>query len=372
MTKGTQFSNLFLANLKMMFRERQVWFWNLFFPIILMVIFMVIFTGGGSDSFSAKIAVVESAPNATSDLLEAQLRQVPVFEWMSEQPVSMDQADEWIKNKDVDAVLVLPDNAGTKTLGLIFNKENETSATSQAISGIVGQFLEQANWSAAKAQPTFHLKVDSVSNGSKDLTSADFLMTGMIALSVAQGGLFGMVGMVEMRRSGLLKRLRMTPVKMGLFGLSGMLVRFILGVVQIVILAAIGVLVFGANLHISVSSLIIAFFIGTLTFNALGFMFSSFSKTLEAYMGVANIASFLMMFLSGIFFPTSIMPEWLVPVTKVLPLTYFVNGMRDGMVYGNGIGSSSFWLGIGVLVLWAAVAYIVGSVLYKRSKVEVR
>ncbi|MFC5532217.1 ABC transporter permease [Cohnella yongneupensis] len=371
MSSGKQFVKLFGANMKLMFREKQVWFWNIFFPVILMVIFMVIF-GGGSSEFKAKIAVVETKANATSDRLVQQLRQVPVFEWKSEQPVDQAQADKWIKDKDVDAVIVLPEAEDAKTLKLIFNTENEQGATSQAVSGIVGQFLEQANWKEAGVQPTFHLDVSSVSGGSEDLNYVDFLMTGMIALSIAQAGLFGMVGMVEMRRKGLLKRLRMTPVKMGLFGLSGMLVRFILGVVQIVLLTLIGVFVFGANLHIDALTLLVVFFVGAVAFNSLGYLFSSFSKTMEAYMGYANIASFLMMFLSGIFFPTSGFPDWLKPVSEALPLTYFVEGMRDGMVYGSGLLTSDYWLGIGVLAAWGVATFAVGAVIYRMSKIEVR
>ncbi|MCD9024398.1 ABC transporter permease [Cohnella sp. NL03-T5] len=356
----------------MMFREKQVWFWNLFFPIILMALFMVIFGGGGSGEFKAKIAVVKQQSNATSDMLETHLRQVSVFEWKSEQPVSKEQADTWIKDKDVDAVIILPESENNKALQLVVNKENEKNATTQAIGGILDQFIQQTNFEVAGVQPTFKLDMNSVSNGSEDLSYVDFLLTGMIALSVAQGGLFGLVDMVEMRRKGLLKRLRMTPVKMGLFGLAGMMVRFVLGIVQIVILAAIGVFGFGANLHLDFPTLIVAFFIGALSFNAIGYLFSSFSKSLEAYMGMANIASFLMMFLSGIFFATSGLPEWLQPVTHALPLTYFVNGMRDGMVYGSGIATSEFWTGIGVLALWGAAAFAIGTLIYRKGKVEVR
>lgn len=372
MSNGKQIGKLFGAQIKMMFREKQVWFWNLFFPIILMVLFMIIFGGGGSSDFKTKIAVVKSGANESSDMLEKQLRQVPVFEWKSEQPVSKEQADTWVKDKDVDAVIILPATADVKELELVVNKENENSATTQAISGILNQFIQQTNYEVAKVQPTYQLKTSSMSNGSEDLSYVDFLMTGMIALSVAQGGLFGMVDMVEMRRKGLLKRLKMTPVKMGLFGLGGMMVRFVLAVAQIVILAAIGVLGFGANLHIDIPTLVVAFFIGALSFNALGYLFSSFSKSIEAYMGIANIASFLMMFLSGIFFPTTGFPDWLQPVSQVLPLTYFVNGMRDGMVYGSGIATSDFWTGIGVLGIWGVIAFGVGVLIYRKGKVEVR
>lgn len=77
---------------------------------------------------------------------------------------------------------------------------------------------------------------------------SDFLLTGLIALSIAQAGLFGMVSMVEMRRNGLLKRLRLTPMSMKLFGLSNRLVRFILSAIQVVLLTLLGLLLYHAKL----------------------------------------------------------------------------------------------------------------------------
>jgi len=145
--------------------------------------------------------------------------------------------------------------------------------------------------------------------------------------------------------------------------------RMLFGLVQIVLLSLIGVFVFGANLHIHLLSLIIVFLIGALSFNAIGYLFSSFSKTMEAYMGYANIASFLMMFLSGVFFPIETMPEWLQPVSVVLPLTYFVEGLRESMVYAEGLSSGTFWLGIGILMLWGIVSFLIGSLLYKSKSI---
>lgn len=372
MNQGKQFRKLFEANLKMMFREKQVWFWNIFFPIILMSIFMVIFGGSNGDNFKAKVAVVNPGQSVVADALFDQLRQIPVFEWESDEPVTLEQADAWIKDKKVDGIIILPASGDATSIELVVNTENEQNATSQALRGILDQFVTQANFAAAGIQPAYKLEMRSVSSGSEDLNYTDFLMTGMIALSLAQGGLFGMVDLVEMRRKGLLKRLRMTPVRMGLLGLASMLVRFLLGVFQVVCLAVIGVFGFGAQLHIDIPTLVIAFFIGCLAFNAIGYMFSSFSKSIEAYMGMANIASFLMMFISGIFFPVNSLPEWLQPVTNVMPLTYFVEGLRNGMVYGGGIGTSDFWMGAGILVLWGAAAYLIGATLYRRTKVEAR
>lgn len=369
MNSSRQFANMFTAQIKMMFREKQVWFWNIFFPVILMVLFMVIFGGGSGSEFKATIAVVDAQPNEASSMLLEQLRQIPVFEFKEEQPISQETGTQWVENQDIDALIVLPGTDNAAKMQLIVNKEDELSATTQAISGILDKFIQQANLAVVGAAPTFSMTLDSVSTGADDLNYEDFLLTGMIGLSVAQGGLFGMVDLVEMRRRGLMKRLRMTPVKMGLYGMAGMLVRLVLGIIQIVILSLIGVFGFGANLHINVFSLVIAFFAGGLVFNAMGYLFSSFSKTMEAYMGMANIASMLMMFLSGVFFPLESLPTWLQPVTQMLPLTYFVSGMRDGLIYASGVTSSSFWIGMGIMALWGVVSFLVGSQVYKAKSI---
>jgi ABC-2 type transport system permease protein len=364
-----QFSNMFLAQLKMTFRERQTWFWGIFFPVILMVVFMVIFTGGSNDDFEAKVAVVDDSPNEMSRMMLQQIRNMSVFNIESGEPVSLEQAEEWVKEKDVDAAIVFSTSAESGTIRLIVNKEEERGADVQAVSGILDKMVQQVNLAAAGAAPVYELQFEAVSAGDDDLKYEDFLLTGMIALSVAQGGLFGMVGMVEMRRKGLLKRLRMTPARMGLFGLSDVVMRMIFGVFQVVILSLIGVFIFGATLHIHIASLVVCFLIGALTFSAMGYFISSFSKTMEAYMGIANILSFLMMFLSGVFFPLEMMPSWLRPVSHVLPLTYFVDGLRDSMVYAIGPVSADLWIGVGIMVLWGAASFAIGSWIYRSKSI---
>ncbi|WP_407272756.1 ABC transporter permease [Radiobacillus sp. PE A8.2] len=364
-----QFQQMFLAQLKMTLRERQAWFWGIFFPVILMVIFMVIFSGSSNEEFRAEVAIVDENPNETSEMLLAQIDQLPVLEVKTDQPVSREQADMWVMDGEVNAAIILPETADATSLIFVVNKEDEQSATTQAISGMLDKFVQQANLYAAGATPTYDLQFESMTSGNNDLDYTDFLLTGMIALAIAQGGLFGMVDLVEMRRKGLIKRLRMTPAKMSIFGISDMVMRMVFSVIQIVILSLIGVFIFGANLYIDFLSLLIVFLLGALSFNALGYFISAFSKTTEAYMGVANIVSFLMMFLSGVFFPIETMPEWLQPVSHVLPLTYFAQGLRDSMVYSTGIISSSFWIGVGILVIWGIVSYVLGSWLYKTKSI---
>ncbi|WP_232233868.1 ABC transporter permease [Bacillus sp. J33] len=364
-----QFKMMFFAQLKLTLREKQAWFWGIFFPVILMVIFMLIFSGGSDEEFQTEVAVVEPNPNPASDRMLGQISELPVFEVKSGKPVPRDKAEEWVKEQEVDAAIILPESPEASSVFLVVNKENEQGAAAQAVYGILDKFVQQANLSAAGAAPTFDLKFESITSGNNDLSYSDFLLTGMIALSIAQGGMFGMVDLVEMRRKGLIKRLRMTPASMGLFGLSDMVMRLLFSIVQIVLLSLIGVLFFGASLYINPISLIIVFLIGALSFNALGYFFSAFSKTTEAYMGVANIVSFVMMFLSGVFFPVETMPEWLQPISNILPLTYFADGLRASMVYETSAANAALWAGIGILVIWGAITFILGSLLYKSKAI---
>lgn len=364
---------MFFAQLRMTFREKQAWFWGIFYPVILMSIFMLIFGSDSNEEFQTQVAIVHEQPNQTSELLFTQLEQIQIVELKTGKPVSREQAEEWVKEQEVSAAIVLPESGESTSVELIMNKEDEQSTSTQAVSATLDKILHQANLAIVGATPTYEIEYVSVSAGESNLDYSDFLLTGMIALAISQGGMFGMVDLVDMQRKGLIKRLRMTPANMSLFGLSDMVMRLVFSIIQIILLSLIGVLLFGANLYINFASLLVIFLIGALSFNALGYFFSSFSKTTEAYMGVANILSFIMMFLSGIFFPIEMMPDWLQPVSTILPLTYFAEGLRDSMVYEVSIFSSSLWLGIGILTLWGICAYLLGSWLYKRkSLVSVR
>lgn len=93
-------------------------------------------------------------------------------------------------------------------------------------------------------------------------------------------------------------------------------------------------------------------------------MIASLSKTMDSYFGIANLISFLLMFLSGIFFDYSMLPAYIKPLSSILPLTYFANGIRDSMVYGLGVLQPSFWLNVGVMAAWGIVTFIIGSKFY--------
>jgi ABC-2 type transport system permease protein len=77
------------------------------------------------------------------------------------------------------------------------------------------------------------------------------------------------------------------------------------------------------------------------------------AKTVDAVPAIANLIVFPMLFLSGIFFPTTAMPSWLQQVVAYLPLTHFANAFRE--VMANGAGWNDIYSNIYWMFGWAAV-----------------
>jgi ABC-2 type transport system permease protein len=70
-----------------------------------------------------------------------------------------------------------------------------------------------------------------------------------------------------------------------------------------------------------------------------------------------------MMFLSGVFFPLSIMPEWVTRWSQYLPLTYLADGMRAITVEGAAITTlGSELLGLAV---WIAIAFVIATRMFR-------
>jgi ABC-2 type transport system permease protein len=103
--------------------------------------------------------------------------------------------------------------------------------------------------------------------------------------------------------------------------------------------------------------------LGALTFVSLGYLIAALSKTEESVFGITSVLNFPMMFLSGIFFPLEIMPDWIRPVVQAIPLTYLGDALRQTMVGAPPVHA----LGLDALVLgiWLAVAAVLSVRLFR-------
>ncbi|MGQ9586306.1 MAG: ABC transporter permease [Anaerolineae bacterium] len=54
---------------------------------------------------------------------------------------------------------------------------------------------------------------------------------------------------------------------------------------------------------------------------------------------MTHVLQALVLLVSGVYYPITVLPEWLQPVAQVSPATYVLEGMRAGILQGAGTGS---------------------------------
>jgi ABC-2 type transport system permease protein len=71
--------------------------------------------------------------------------------------------------------------------------------------------------------------------------------------------------------------------------------------------------------------------------------------------------------LSGIFWPVETLPDALQPISKLMPLTYAVDGLRDVMIRGYGLGDPSVQVDLIVLAAFAALFVVLAGLTIRRE-----
>jgi len=186
----------------------------------------------------------------------------------------------------------------------------------------------------------------------------DFLIPGLMGLSLMGGGLWG-VGFVavEMRIRRLLKRFLATPMRRWQFLLSIMVGRMLLMIPEMLLLIFFSRWAFGVRIFGNPFSVAILVVLGALCFAGIGLLVASRAKTLEAINGMLNLIMLPMWLASGVFFPRERYPEAIQPLLRPLPLTALVDALRGVML--EGLPLSGCWTEVVTLVAWAAVSFTV-------------
>lgn len=163
----------------------------------------------------------------------------------------------------------------------------------------------------------------------------DFLVPGLVGFSILVSPMFSLVNISsEYKRTKLFKQLSLTPLTKIEWLASKVLFYILLSATSFLLMTAVGVYVFGANIVLSLW-LIPFLALGPMFFASLGMLVGTISKSAETASVVGNIITFPMMFLSGTFFPITLMPTYLQYFAHVLPLFYIIDGLNGVMIYGN-------------------------------------
>jgi ABC-2 type transport system permease protein len=354
---------LFTASVKMFVRNRLALFFSLFLPLLIMLIFGVLNFEG---STSIDLGIVDEAQSEHSAAFRAALADADYLEI-----TDGGRGDELaaLEAGDRDFVLVIPDGF-TPTLqgetGLVAFASTADPAQAQVGRGLLQQAVGGAIAAASGIPiPTggFSAPVTFESVASRDLGYIDFLVPGIVGMTVMQLGLFGVAfGFVQLKRTGALRRLFATPTSPAYFLSAQVASRLVLGYVQVAILIGIGIW-FGLQMFGSWLVLAAIVGLGFMIFLAVGYGIAGWAKNEDQAAPVANLISLPMLFLSGVFFPRDAMPEVLRGVTGFMPLTYVNEALRG--VMNEGAGFTDLGPQLLGMAIWAIIAFTVAVLLFK-------
>ncbi|MCA9859125.1 MAG: ABC transporter permease [Thermomicrobiales bacterium] len=343
----TSFLSMITAFLKMTVRNRTALFWNLIFPVIFILVFGTVFN---ETDFSANVGIAGAQSDFHSAVVQA-MDESEIFDISTNETV--DQQLAQLQDGDRDAVLVFgdaPAGGGFPTVQLYYDEAS--GPNSQVSISAIQQTLNSV------AQGPSPVTVETQPVQTLDISYMDFLLPGILAMSVMNSGVIGLsTSFVTFRERGILRRIKITPFPLASFITARVISQLIIAVPQALILYLISHFLFGVDIQGSVLLVILAIFIGSIAFLAIGFAISSIAPNVETAASYSNLITFPMLFLSGVFFDIDSAPAWLQPITRVLPLRFLVDALREVMTRGKGL--DTIWLDLVVLLATALVAVLI-------------
>jgi ABC-2 type transport system permease protein len=186
---------------------------------------------------------------------------------------------------------------------------------------------------------------------------SNYLLAGMIgygAIATAFAGLA--IVLVIRRETGILKRLRATPLPAGTYIAAVLATTMIAFAIECVVMIALGRVLFDVGVPERLFSLVLALLLGAVTFAALGIGVTAVIKSAEGSSAVINAIYLPMSFIAGSFFSPHAFPQFLRAIADVLPLTYFIRLVRDIMLQNDQIWAHPG--PVAAVAAWGAVGVV--------------
>ena len=335
-------------------RSRTALFFVFIFPLLFMLIFGSIFSGGNSSPTPIYVQNLDGnntvAMQFISTLNETHIVTVKTI------PASAN-ITSYISRNSISAALLIPqgfsqDYLTGKQVNLVYyyNPSQSTSAVAQQAIQYVVQVM---NSHGAAVNGTISVSTASVSF--KAVSTTDFLIPGLIGLVILTSPMFSMTFVVSSyKKEKIFRQLSLTPLSKSEWFISKFMWYLIISLLSAVEIIAVGYFFFGTTINLDLY-MIPFILVGVFMFTSLGVLAGSVSKSEEGASVIGNIITFPMMFLSGTFFPVAIMPDWLQAIAHVLPLYYVINGLNSVMIYSN---YSAALIDIIVSIVVAAVIFL--------------
>ena len=189
------------------------------------------------------------------------------------------------------------------------------------------------------------------------VNGATYLVAGMLGFGVVAAAFAGVaISLVIRRESGVLKRVRGTPIPPSLYLGAAIGSTLIVIALQALTQIAVGRLLLGADWPAAPGALAVSLLVGVAAFAALGVAVTGAVRGAEGSSAVISAVYLPIAVISGTFFSVAAMPGFLEALAEVLPLTHLLRGLRDA--YTGAVAWESLVGSLGVVALWGIVGVV--------------
>ena len=189
-----------------------------------------------------------------------------------------------------------------------------------------------------------------------NLSYSSYLLPGVIALTIMQGGIYTFAyWMIDLRSRGIIKQLSLTTITKPGLVLSFLTARCLTMIFQAILLTIIGIIFFGIHISGPIFWIPIFIFLGGLMFLTIGLLISDFASNYDSAAPITAALGMAFTFLGNVFYPTQLLPGFLHTIAQYLPITFLADGLRQIYTQNPTFGDLSrdlMWLAVWVVVIF--------------------
>lgn len=345
------------ASFRSIMRSPSAVVFTLAFPLIFILVFG--FLGGGRTKIDVAIAPGSDLHNPIIIALE----KAEIIRLIKNE--SLANINNNLEKGNYDALISITKN--TNGVPAYFTNVTYTSASldkGNILKSVLNELSYHLNTQNLKPTVT-EIRASTVTG--RLYRQIDFILPGQLGFSLLSTGVFGTAFVFfSLRQNLVIKRFFATPVKRSSIVLGEAIARIgfaLLGALIIILIGHFGfkfTLVHGA---LTVLNMLILATMGLIVFMGFGFVVSGLAKSESTIPPISNIITLPQFLLSGTFFSIEAFPSWLQPISKALPLTYLNDAMRKVAFEGAGIWDVKQQ--ILIMLLWGLGIYAVAVKTFK-------
>jgi ABC-2 type transport system permease protein len=177
----------------------------------------------------------------------------------------------------------------------------------------------------------------------------------------------------EGQTMGTLEIMLLSPTRLSAILLSSSLWSYTLTTLRVLVYLLLGALVFGFSLsQANFLTALVVLALSMTSFGGIGILSAAFVLLLKRGDPVAWLFGGISTLLAGVYYPISVLPDWLEPFSRLLPLTYALDAMRLAMLKGSSLYDIRFDILVllGFTAFLTPLAFLAFRQALKRAKME--